>query len=301
MRGAKAGALAALVGMSLLFGASFVGTKIALSAFTPSELIFLRFLLGAAVFFVFSPWLKASPVDRTGYWKILVLALFEPGVYFYLEAMGIQRTLASTAAILICTIPIYVLLLEVFWLKVRIVATEVLLILLSLGGIFLLVTAGGLRNAFGGSLAGNGFILAAAFAASVYTVLARRLLSRYNAVAITRLQALYAAAMYLPFALWDFSTQGMPHAGPRAWLAVLYLGIGCSFLAYLLLNVSLAHLKASIVAAFTNVIPVVATGLAVLLLGERLYPVQALGAAVVVISVTLLTMRRPEVEEPLSG
>ena len=36
MKGTKAGALAALVGMSLLFGASFVGTKIALSDFTPS-------------------------------------------------------------------------------------------------------------------------------------------------------------------------------------------------------------------------------------------------------------------------
>jgi drug/metabolite transporter (DMT)-like permease len=181
------------------------------------------------------------------------------------------------------------------------VLKEAMLIVVSLGGIFLLVTAGGISQAFGGSLAGNFFILGAAFAASVYTVLARKLLERYDAVAISRLQAIYASLLYLPFAAWDFMSVGIPHVSTRAWVAVVYLGIGCSFLAYLLLNVALTHLKASIVAAFTNVIPVVATGLAVVLLGERLHPMQAVGAAVVVGAVTLLTMRRPETEEPFSG
>ncbi len=301
MRGAKPTALAALIGMSLLFGASFVGSKIALSVFTPFELIFLRFFIAAVLFLAVTPWMKGTPMDRSGALKIFLLTLFEPGVYFYLEAMGIERTLASTAAILICTIPIYVLILEVIWLKVPIVLREVLLIAVSLVGIFLLVTAGGVRQAFGGSMAGNLFILGAAFAASVYTVLARRLLERYDAVAISRLQAIYAALLYLPFALWDFSSQGFPQVSTRTWIAVVYLGIGCSFLAYLFLNVALTHLKASVVAAFTNVIPVVATGLAVVLLGETLHPMQAVGAAVVVGAVTLLTVRRPEAEEPISG
>jgi drug/metabolite transporter (DMT)-like permease len=301
MRGTKTTALVALVGMSLLFGASFVGSKIALGVFTPFELIFLRFFIAALLFIAVSPWLRGTRMDRTGCVKIFILTLFEPGVYFYLEAMGIERTLASTAAILICTIPIYVLILEVIWLKVPIVLKEAMLILVSLAGIFLLVTAGGISQAFGGSLAGNLFILGAAFAASVYTVLARKLLKRYDAVAISRLQAIYASLLYLPFAAWDFMSVGIPHVSTRAWVAVVYLGIGCSFLAYLLLNVALTHLKASIVAAFTNVIPVVATGLAVVLLGERLHPMQAVGAAVVVGAVTLLTMRRPETEEPFSG
>jgi drug/metabolite transporter (DMT)-like permease len=293
----KARAVIAMTGMSLLFGASFVASKIALSQLSPVQLIFLRFSLAAVLFYAISPRLGGPSPDRAGRLKILLLALFEPGAYFFLEAMGIQRTLASTAAILICTIPLFVLLLEAFWLKVRVVPAEVVLILLSMGGIFMLVAAGGIAEALGGSLAGNLLILAAALSASIYTVLAKRLLQRYSVLTVTRLQSLYAALLYLPFAAWDWFTRGFVTIRTESWLAVLYLAVGCSFLAYWLLNYSLSCVKASTVSAFTNVIPVVGTGLAVLLLHERLYPMQAVGAVVVIGCVTLLTLRRPRQEK----
>ncbi len=291
MTSGRLAAVLAMTGMSLLFGASFVGTKIGLECFTPAQLIFLRFALATGIFWALTPWLKPGSVDREGRRKVFVMALLEPGAYFFLEAMGIQRTLASTAAILISTIPLFVLLLEALWLRVRIVPPEALLILLSLGGVFLLVTAGGVDKAIGGSLPGNLLILGAALAASVYTVMARRLLMRYSTVGVTRLQSLYSTLLYLPFAAWDWATRPALPPSPRGWMALGYLGVGCSFLAYLLLNYSLSQVKASIVSAFCNVIPVVGTLLAVFLLDEQLYPMQAAGAVVTIGCTTLLTMR----------
>ncbi len=292
MTGAGRGrAVAAVVVMSVLFGASFPATKIALEGFTASQLIFLRFVLASLVFVGLSPWTGLKGLGRRGAAQVLVLALFEPGAYFFLEAWGIQRTLASTAAVLIATIPVFVLVLEAVWLRVPVQAREVALILLSLGGIVLLVGASGFGAAFGGSLSGNLLILGAAFAASVYTAMARRLVLAYSPLAVTRLQAFYAVAMYLPFAAWDWLRHGAPEPETKSVLALAYLGICCSFLAYVLLNYSLSRLKASTVAAFTNVIPVVATALAVLLLGEKLLAGQLLGGIVVVASVTLLTLQ----------
>lgn len=293
MKSGRLAAVLAMSGMSLLFGASFVGTKIGLESFTPAQLIFLRFALASGAFWALAPWLKPGTVDRRGRLRIFVLALLEPGAYFFLEAMGIQRTLASTAAILISTIPLFVLLLESLWLRLRIVFPEAVLILLSMGGVFLLVTAGGMEKALGGSLPGNLLILAAAFAASAYTVMAKRLLTRYSAVAVTRLQALYAALLYLPFAAWDWSTRPLLPVATRGWFALAYLAAGCSFLAYLLLNYSLSKVKASVVSGFCNVIPVVGTLLAVFLLGEKLYPMQAVGAAIAIGCTTILTLRHP--------
>ncbi len=283
-------AVAAVVAMSVLFGASFPATKIALEGFTASQLIFLRFALASVVFLALAPWVGLGGLDRRGAFQVLVLALFEPGAYFFLEAWGIQRTLASTAAVLIATIPVFVLVLEAVWLNVPVRAREVTLILLSLGGIVLLVGASGFKAAFGGSLAGNLLILGAALAASVYTAMARRLVQAYSPLAVTRLQAFYAVAMYLPFAALDWIRHGAPEPKTKSVLALAYLGICCSFLAYVLLNYSLSRLKASTVAAFSNVIPVVATALAVLLLGEKLLAGQLLGGIVVVASVTLLTL-----------
>lgn len=301
MKGLQTRATWAMVGMSLLFGASFVGTKIALVDFTPAQLIFLRFSIAAALFYALSPVLGAARMDRAGYMNILLLALFEPGAYFFLEAAGIQQTLASTAAILISTIPLFVLVLESLWLRVPVVPREVALIFLSLGGVALLVMAGGGSDrALEGSMQGNLLILGAAFSASLYTVVARRLLTTYNAVAVTRLQSLYASLMYLPFAAWDWS-QGAGAPGGhtlKGWSALLYLAIGCSFLAYWMMNYALSQVKASIVAAFTNVIPVVGSVLAVVLLRERIYPLQAVGAVVVLACTTLLALRRPAGEPP---
>lgn len=282
----------AMAGMSLLFGASFVGTKIALLDFTPAQLICLRFSVAAVAFYAISSVLGVPRLDRAARVTVLLMSLFEPGAYFFLEAEGIQQTLASTAAILICTIPLFVLVLEALWLKAPVVPVEVFLILLSLGGIFLLVVAGGGPGAsLGGTLQGNLLILGAALCASIYTVMARRLLSTNSPLAVTRLQTLCAALLYLPFAAWDTLSHPLQMPGPRGWGALLYLSLGCSLVAYWLLNYSLAHVKASIVSGFTNVIPVVGTILAVALLGERLYPLQAVGAVVVLGATSVLAVR----------
>jgi drug/metabolite transporter (DMT)-like permease len=281
-----------MTGMSLLFGASFVGTKIALEDFSPSQLICLRFALATVLFYAVSSVMGLPRIDRAGHLSIFLMSLFEPGAYFFLEAAGIQRTLASTAAILISTIPLFVLVLEALWLRVPVVPVEVVLILVSFGGIFLLVVAGaGPSGSIGGRMDGNLLILGAALCASFYTIIARRLLNTYSPLGVTRLQTLYASLLYLPFAVWDTFTRHAAAPGFRGWAALLYLSLGCSFLAYWLLNYSLAHVKASIVSAFTNVIPVVGTVLAVALLGERLYPLQAVGAVVVLGATSMLALR----------
>ena len=284
--------VAAMATMAVLFGVSFVATKVGLQGFTPTQLIFLRFTFAAGLFFGLRPWLRAGPVGWKGALQILLMAVLEPGAYFFLEATGIQRTLASTAAILINTIPLFVLALEALFLRVRVGARDLLLILCSLLGVCLLVLASGLPKALGGSLLGDLLILAAAFSASVYTVIARRLLTKYSVLAVTRLQALYAALLYLPFAGWDWWERGLKPVPGRSLGAMLFLGVGCSFLAYWLLNYSLANARASHVAAFTNVIPVVGTAFAVLFLGEVLYPLQIVGGILIIGCVALLNLRR---------
>ncbi len=290
-------ALAALTGMSLLFGASFVCSKIALASFSPFELIFLRFAIGAVLYLLVSPWLKAKKLDRKGYGKIFLLALCEPFTYFILEAYGLQRTLASTAAILVGTIPVWVVVLEAIWMKVRVDSKEVTLIIASLAGIVLLVSDGG-HNPLKGALTGNLLILAAALTAALYTVTAKKLLRSYDVITVSRLQTFYAVLLYLPLAGFDVARHGMPSASGKEWWAVVYLGVGCSFFAYILLNTALSKLRASLVAGFANIIPVVAVGLGWLMLGEHLGPLQGVGAVVVTTAVVLLSRRKPAPQRP---
>lgn len=291
--------LAALLVMACLFGASFTGTKVALEAFTPFQLIFLRFLISSFFFLLAWRWIPGVKLSRGDLARIFVLALFEPGLYFYAEAEGVKRTLASTASILISTIPLFVLVLEALWLKVRVRLLEVALIFLSLGGVYLLVAAGP-GAGLGGTTLGNGLILVSALAASIYTVMVKKLLTRITPLALTFWQSLFATLIYLPFAATDYLRGMRPLPEPKAWLALVYLGLFCSFLAYALLNYCLSRMKASFVSAFCNVIPVVGTLVAFFTLGERLFPAQLLGGAVVLASMTALTVLSPTVAEGVS-
>lgn len=296
-------ALAATVGMAFLFGTSFVASKVALAGFAPTQLVFVRFAV-AGLWFLLLTW-RQRPVPLTPAQKrsILLLALLEPGLYFFLESYGLKLTLASTAAVLIATIPLFVMLLEAVVLRMPVTAFEVGLVSLSLLGVGLLLSAGGPAQAFGGTLVGNLLILGAALAASVYTLVARYLMAGLDALTVTRWQAWFAVALYAPFALGECLRGHALPQKPEQWVAAIYLGLGCSFAAYFLLNYALSRLRASLVAAFSNLIPVVASGLSVLLLGETLQFQQLFGAALTVGAITVLTLRHREREAaaPPSG
>lgn len=284
--------LTALLGMAFLFGASFTGTKVALQGFSPFLLIFLRFGLSTLCFAAFWKWMPKVSLTRGDFARLFCIALLEPGLYFYAEAEGVQRTLASTASVLISTIPLFVLALEALFLKTRVRLVELGLMVVSIGGIYLLVASGG-QSALGGSLAGNSLILLAALSASVYTVLAKKLLDRIPALTLTFFQSLFATLTYLPFAAFGVWKGGFPEVGRPQLTALLYLGVFCSFVAYALLNFCLSRMRASFVSAFANLIPVVGTAVAFLVLGERLFPVQILGAGVVLLCMTALTLLSP--------
>lgn len=88
-------------------------------------------------------------------------------------------------------------------------------------------------------------------------------------------------------ALYELGTQPLPTISWGSWLAVLYLGLICSALCYLLWNWSLQHLDAGQAANFINPIPVVSVASGALVLGEPVTAGQVLGGAMVLTGVWL--------------
>jgi len=85
-----------------------------------------------------------------------------------------------------------------------------------------------------------------------------------------------------------------------ALAAVVYLSLACSAGGYLLLNYGLRFVSAGRVAAFVNVVPVIAVVAAYVVLGERFSAGQAAAAAVVVVGVWI-TNRRGRAEPLTQG
>jgi drug/metabolite transporter (DMT)-like permease len=287
----------AAVGMTVAFGLSFVATKYALRGFEPQLIAFIRFALAGGLLWVV--W-RLRPgrerASRAELKRLALLGLVTPTLYFTLEIQGIARTSASEAAIIIAAIPIFVSALSAVVLGERTARLQWAGIALSFAGVVGLMQFG--AGAGGGRLAGNLLVLAAAFAAAVYSLMARRLLLTRSALFVTTFQNLFGALFLLPLALLEMAVAGVRTPTPTAVGAVLYLTLLCSMAAYLLLNYAFRFLEASRVAVFINLTPVVAVLGAYLVLGERLTAAQVAAAVVVIAGVWVTNSGRPAPAKP---
>ena len=287
-----ASAYAAAVGMTVAFGLSFVATKYALRGYEPLLIALLRFSLAGGILWVVWRFRRGPErVSRGELGRLAALGFISLTVYFSFENLGIARTSASEAAILIATIPLFVVILNAFTLRERNTARQWAGIALSFAGIAALVLLGGRvaggGGAGGGSLTGNLLVLAASLSAGAYSILARRLLVSRPALFVTTFQNLFGALFMLPLALAEAALVGVRHPTPRATGGLLFLTVVCSITAFLLLNYAFRFIPASRVAVFINLTPLVAVAGAYTLLGERFTPGQAVAAVVVVAGVWL--------------
>ena len=304
-----ASAYAAAVGMTVAFGLSFVATKYALHGFEPLLLALLRFALAGGILWVV--WrLRRGPerVSRGELGRLALLGFVSLTVYFSFENLGIARTSASEAAILIAAIPLFVVILNTFTLRERTSARQWAGIALSFAGIAVLVLLGGSGSGGdggggggGGGLVGNLLVLAASLSAGVYSILARRLLVSRPALFVTTFQNLFGALFMLPLALAEAALVGMRRPTQGATGGLLFLTVVCSITAYLLLNYAFRFIPASKVAVFINLTPIVAVAGAYAFLGERFTPGQAVAAVVVVAGVWLTNSGGGAVKNPSAG
>jgi drug/metabolite transporter (DMT)-like permease len=288
--------------MPLAFGLSFVATKYALRGFEPLLIALIRFALAGAVLLVILRLTQGvERASRAELARLALLGFVSLTVYFTFENLGIARTSASSAAILIATIPVFVAVLNAFTLREPMGWAQWAGILLSFAGVVALVALSG-GEAGQGSLRGDLLVLAASLAAAVYTLMARRLLVRRTALYVTTWQNLFGALFMAPLALAEALLAGVRRPTVSAAGAVLYLTLLCSVAAYLLLNYALSHLQANRLSAFINLTPVVGVAGAYALLGERFTGAQAAAAAVVVGGVWLVNSGgRATVRSPSAG
>ena len=94
-----------LIATAILWGSAFVATKIVLSYWPAWAFMFARFFAASLLFFVLM-WRRGKlRLPPGGWWKIALIALFEPALYFVFETLGLEYTSAASVSIIIAGIP----------------------------------------------------------------------------------------------------------------------------------------------------------------------------------------------------
>ncbi|WP_462328207.1 DMT family transporter [Desulfobaculum sp.] len=276
----KTFALLCLMGAVVLWGTSFMATKIALAGFSPPMVIWLRMTLASLLVVALYPRIP-KPQYRAGDWKVLgILCLMQPCLYFLLESYAITLTTSSQAGMISALVPLLVACGAWLVLREPLSILGITGVTVSMGGVVWLSISGSPDATAPNPALGNLLEVGAMCCAAFYMVVMKRLSVRYSTWWLTGLQCVSGAVFYLP----TLAFTGLPPVegvSGAAWLAVLYLGFFVTLGAFGLYNMAMTLMPAGKAAQAINLVSPVALLTGWALLGESLSLMQLAACAVI--------------------
>ncbi|MDR0451333.1 MAG: DMT family transporter [Treponema sp.] len=288
-------ALLAVIICVFIWGASFISIKVTVSVFPPMTLGAFRFALAIALLIFIKG--RLAPAEKLKVRDLpLLMGAGLAGVtaYFFFENNGVSLVSASEASIIVAAIPVLTLAAEWLGGKFRrknrgeapsMTVRRWLGAFISMAGVWLVA---GVSFSISGSLLGYIYMSGAALSWVAYCFLTRPLFKRCSRIYIVFWQSVFGFLGFVPFAILEYPSWGV--LTPLVFGHIFFLGIFCSALGYWFYAYSLEFLGVSVSSVFINFIPVVTVILGFIFLGERLMPLQWLGA-VLVLSGVSLTMK----------
>jgi O-acetylserine/cysteine efflux transporter len=285
-----------LIGVNLIWGASYVIARHALEATPPYLLAFLRMSLAALVMAPLVSRERVAPIHRGSLARIGALGF---GLSYWLIYAGMARTTVTAAALLVNMEAAATAVLGWLLLGERVGARGWAGIAVASAGAALILAADQGAPGGAGRLIGNLLVISATLCEAAATVLSRPLRAHLSGRAIAGLGARWGALFLALPALLQWARGN----NSTAWLTtvnaaeIAYLALGSTVVAYSIWYGVLHRVPAGSAAAFLCLQPVVALLLAAAFRGERLLPAQAGGGALVLLGLLLVSTAGRREEE----
>lgn len=252
-------ALIAATLVSIIYGVTFTIAKDVMPAYIlPYGFIVLRVGGSALLFWLVWGMLPKEKILREDYWRVAACAFF--GVAFNMLTFfkGLSLTSPISAAVLMVTTPIIVLLLSAILIREKLQARKVGGILLGLAGTVMLIYYGKSSGNAPDPFLGNLLVFVNAASYGLYLILVKKLMDRYNAFSFVNWIYLIGFLMVLPFG-WP-ELQGVNWQGfdTSVWLKTGFVVVFSTFLTYLLNLLSMKTLRPVTVAVFIYLQPLFA-------------------------------------------
>lgn len=295
----SAGHLAALFTI-LVWGTTFISTKVLLADFQPVEILFFRFVLGLLALLAADP----RPLKRTTAKQELTFAaagLCGVCLYYLLENVALTYTMASNVGVIISVAPCFTALLSRLFLQqeeklgVRFFAgfgvAMAGIVLISLNGSALQL------NPVGDLLA-----LLAAFLWACYSILTKKIAGfGFRTILTTRRVFCYGILFMIPaLFLFGFRLDLGRFANPAYLLNILFLGLGASSLCFVMWNAAVKLLGAVKTSVYIYLVPVITVAASVMILQEPFTWMTAAGTALTLAGL-FLSESKPKKERAKDG
>lgn len=276
----------------VVWGTTFIASKLLLAAYTPLQIMLMRFVLAYFVLLALRPKLMFAGWRTEA--RFALLGIFGCTLYFLTENNALKYTLAANVSILVATAPILTALLA------HLVLPDEKLCRNTFYG-FAIAILGVALVVFNGTVIlklnplGDILSIGAALCWALYSVLLKTQVARFDSILLTRRVMLWGFLTAMPLAV----AQGTPFSlAPLAdgglLFCVLFLGVVGSGLCYVLWNLATRTLGIVAVNNYIYVIPFTTMVAAAIVLHEGISWMGVVGAVLILLGVFVSDRRKKD-------
>ncbi len=269
----------------IVWGWTFVATKLCLPYMSPAELLGLRLMIGLPVLYAVLK-VRRIPLDFTGVSKKRLLAGSAVlTLHFLIQITGLKYTTATNTGWIIAVTPLVMAVLSFVFLREKINRYQIGGIVIATIGILLLVSRGKIGELGWLSSVGDWLVLGSAHTWAIYTVITRDVSRAKDPLVVTFGILFPATVIMFGYMLFTSDWSKFLHLPVEPMVALLFLAIIGLALAHWCWQIAVAKIGAARAGIFLYLEPLATTVLAVPLLHEAFGTFTALGGALVLFGV----------------
>ncbi len=283
---------------ALFWAGNFVIGRAIRGDMPPVVLNFGRWLIALLILLPFSygQVRRHWPVIRAEWKMVVILGITGVAAFNSLVYTALETTQAINAVLFTSTVPLFIGLIAWLMFRDTLTGRQIAGILLSLLGVVTVVARGDFARLLNLSFnPGDLWMLVAVPVWAYYSVLLKRRPAELPQLPLLTATVVVGVIALLPVIIWQFVQGATVSLNSTNILALLYIGLFASVLAFICWNSGVAALGPNKAGTFIHLMPVFGAILSVIFLGEQIAAYHLLGATLVFSGIALTSwqsMRR---------
>lgn len=272
----------------IFWGASFIATKFLLEEISPESIISLRLILAIALLTAVALFTKADfTINLRSHLQILLLAAVAV-FHLWIQITGLKYTTAANTGWIIGTAPIFIASLGFIFLKEKLSLKKIIGISIAFIGLILLVGRGNPQNISLVENFGDLLVLFSSFTWGVYSIINKKISLNYSPLMTILYLFILMALIIIPFNINQKAIDSVIHLSTVGWISILFLGLLCSGVSYVIWAYSLREMESAKVGAYLYLEPFVTVLSAWLFLKEEITILMFLSGLLIILGVYLV-------------
>ena len=288
-------ALLAATSASVIYGINHtIAKNLMPEIIQPYGFIFLRISGAAVLFWLLSLFFPFEKVERKDWLRFLACGLFGMTINMLMFFKGLSLSTPINSSVVITLVPVILLILSAIFLKEKITWNKYIGIGLGLLGALILIFLGiKTQNNAPNIPLGNILFLVNASSYSIYLIIVKPLVKKYNSITLMKWFFLIAFIINFPIGINEFIEVEWSKLPLDIISKLAFVVIGTTFFTYLFNIYALKQLQPSTIGAFIYLQPVIAILFAIIVGSDSITPIR-IGAAALIFVGVFLSTRKPK-------